>query len=175
MIAFFFKRYAQSDFYLDVKMYSSANPSMPSLNIRGDHLFLLQYKASKAIEAYDHRSVKNLGFGSISDFAVLEYLKTKGPQPVNTIAQSMMLTSGSMTTAIDRAESKGLVTRERHPDDRRVVIVSLTKSGKALIDSAFEEHAANLERLFSVFTRDEKIEFARLVKKIGKTAEAMNL
>ncbi|MDA7640439.1 MarR family transcriptional regulator [Opitutaceae bacterium] len=148
---------------------------MPSQNIRGDHLFLLQYKASKAIESYDHRSVKNLGFRSISDFAVLEYLKTKGPQPVNTIAQSMMLTSGSMTTAIDRAEKRGLVTRKRHPEDRRVVIVSLTGFGQQLIDSAFEEHAANLERLFSVFTREEKSEFARLIKKIGKTAEAMNL
>lgn len=151
------------------------NLNMPSQNIRGDHLFLLQYKASKAIETFDHQSVKNLGFGSISDFAVLEYLKTKGPQPVNTIARSMMLTSGSMTTAIDRAESKGLVTRERHPDDRRIVVVSLTESGKDLIDSAFEKHAAHLERLFSVFNREEKIEFARLVRKIGKSAEAMNL
>lgn len=148
---------------------------MPSQNTRGDHLFLLQYKASKAIEAFDHKSVKNLGFGSISDFAVLEYLKTKGPQPVNTIAQSMMLTSGSMTTAIDRAEAKGLVARERHPEDRRIVIVSLTESGQSLIDSAFEKHAANLERLFSVFNREEKMEFARLMRKVGKTAEAMNL
>jgi len=148
---------------------------MPSQNLRGDHLFLIHYKASKAIEAFDQRSVRELGFGSISDFAVLEYLKTKGPQPVNTIGQSMMLTSGSITTAIDRAEKNGYVTRERDPDDKRVVIVTLTRAGAARIEEAYPAHAANLERLFSVFNREEKLEFARLTRKIGKAAEAMNL
>lgn len=154
---------------------NSDNKTMPSQNIRGDHLFLIHYKASKAIEAFDHRSVRDLGFGSISDFAVLEHLKTKGPQPVNTIGQSMMLTSGSITTAVDRAEKKGYVTRERDPDDKRVVIVSLTEAGKARIEEAYPTHAAHLDRLFSIFNREEKMEFARLMRKIGKAAEAMNL
>ncbi len=87
----------------------------------------------------------------------------------------MMLTSGSITTAVDRAEKKGLVNRKRDPKDKRVVIVSLTPAGRKCIDSAFEAHAANLERLFSVFTREEKVEFARLTRKIGRSAEAMNL
>ncbi len=144
-------------------------------NIKGEHLFLLLYKAAKAVDIYDQRSVKELGFDSFSDFAVLEHLKAKGPQPVNTIAQSMMLTSGSMTTAVDRAEKKGLVARSRDPDDGRIVLVSLTQAGRSLIDASFDIHAANLERLFTCLTRDEKLAFARLVKKVGKTAEALNL
>lgn len=148
---------------------------MPSPNTQGDHLFLVHYKASKAIEVYDNRSVKQLGFGSLSDFALLEYLKTKGPQPVNAIGRSMMLTSGSMTTAIDRAEKKGDVTRSRDPDDQRIVIVSLTETGRNRIQDAYEIHATDLDRLFSIFTHDEKLEFIRLMKKIGKSAEAMNL
>ena len=87
----------------------------------------------------------------------------------------MMLTSGSMTTAVDRAQKKGYVTRERDPNDGRVVNVTLTDKGREAIDSAFEIHAANLERLFSVFDKEEKTEFVRLMKKIGKTAEALNL
>lgn len=144
-------------------------------NIKGEHLFLVLYKASKSVETYDNRSIRELGFSSISDFAVLEYLKTKGPQPVNTIGQSMMLTSGSMTTAVDRAQKNGYVTRERDSDDGRVVNVALTDKGSEAIDNAFEIHAANLERLFSVFDKEEKTEFVRLMKKIGKTAEALNL
>ena len=144
-------------------------------NIKGEHLFLVLYKASKAVETYDNRSIKELGFSSISDFAVLEYLKTKGPQPVNTIGQSMMLTSGSMTTAIDRAQKNGYVNRERDPNDGRVVNVTLTDKGRDAIDRAFEKHAANLERLFSMLDKEEKIEFVRLMKKVGKAAEALNL
>ena len=144
-------------------------------NIKGEHLFLVLYKASKAVETYDNRSIGELGFSSISDFAVLEYLKTKGAQPVNTIGQSMMLTSGSMTTAVDRAQKNGYVTREHDPEDGRVVNVTLTEKGRTAIDNAFEIHASNLERLFNVFDKEEKAEFVRLLRKIGKTAEALNL
>lgn len=144
-------------------------------NIKGEHLFLVLYKANKAVEAYDNRSIRELGFSNTSDFAALEYIRTKGPQPVNTIGQSMGLTSGSMTTAVDRAQKKGWVVRERDPDDGRVVNVALTEKGSQAINDAFEIHASNLERLFSVFSKEEKAEFARLAKKIGKTAEALNL
>ena len=124
-------------------------------NIKGEHLFLLLYKASKAVNTYDNRSIKNLGFANTSDFAVLEILKTKGPQAINTIGQSMMLTSGSMTTAVDRSQKIGLITREKDPDDGRVVNIDLTDKGRSLIESEFETHAANLERLFTVFTKEK--------------------
>jgi biotin operon repressor len=49
-----------------------------------------------------------------------------GPVPANTITKQLRLTSGSITTLIDRLEEKGLVVRVRHPTDRRVVLVEAT-------------------------------------------------
>lgn len=37
--------------------------------------------------------------------------------------------AGAMTRMIDRLESKGLIRRNRHPDDRRVVYIELTEDG----------------------------------------------
>ena len=147
----------------------------PSSNTQAERLFVILHKASKAVSLFDQNSIQGLGFASQSDFAVLEYLKAKGPQPVNTIGRSMMLTSGSITTAVDRAEKKGLVKRVPCPEDRRVTKVALTPDGSDLIDRAFEVHATNLEKLFAVLDRAERQEFARLVKKVGKAAEALNL
>lgn len=144
-------------------------------NIKGDHLFLLMHKASKFVEAFDTKSIKNLGFSSISDFTVLEILLAKGPLPVNAIGQKLMLTSGSITTAIDRAQRNGYVTRERDPDDGRIVNVVLTEKGRAFITNTYETHASDLDRLFNVLNNEEKIEFARLMKKVGGTAEALAL
>lgn len=39
--------------------------------------------------------------------------------------------AGAMTRMIDRLESKGLIRRERCPDDRRLVYLELTQEGKA--------------------------------------------
>src|SRR5258708_40212975 len=64
-----------------------------------------------------------------SDFAVLEALLHKGPLPVNEIGKKILLTSGSITVAIDRLETKGLVQRRASGTDRRGRIVHLTKEG----------------------------------------------
>ena len=54
-----------------------------------------------------------------SDFAVLEALLHKGPLPVNEIGKKILLTSGSITAAIDRLEDKEFVERRAHGTDRR--------------------------------------------------------
>jgi len=73
-------------------------------------VWLVLWKAAHAIEQNAIRSVSALGLGG-SDFAVLEVLPHKGPQPVNIIGKKVMLTSGSITAAIDRLESRKLLRR----------------------------------------------------------------
>lgn len=139
----------------------------------GAHLFLLLWKASNAVMAYDQKSIQASGFASISDFAVLEVLLHKGALPVNTIGGKVMLTSGSITTAIQRLERKGLVRRERGETDARVVLVYLTDAGRALIEEAFEAHASNLDTLFEVLDDSERAQFAGLIRKLGQRAEQL--
>ena len=55
-----------------------------------------------------------------SDFAVLEALLHNGPLPVNESGKEVLLTSGSITVAVDRLETKGLVERRASGADRRV-------------------------------------------------------
>ena len=42
-----------------------------------------------------------------------------------------------MTNRIDRLSARGLVERYPDPDDRRGVIVRLTREGRATVDAAF--------------------------------------
>ena len=49
-----------------------------------------------------------------SDFAVLEALLHKGPLPINEIGKKVLLTSGSITVAVDRLESKSW-SSDMHP------------------------------------------------------------
>lgn len=137
----------------------------------GTHLFLLFWKASHAVMRYDEASIREAGFGSLSDFAVLEVLLHKGSLPVNTIGEKVLLTSGSITTAVDRLEKKDLVKRERSELDGRVVLVHLTGAGRELITQAFEAHSANLDQLFEVFDDEERAQFANLARKLGVHAE----
>jgi MarR family transcriptional regulator, 2-MHQ and catechol-resistance regulon repressor len=138
----------------------------------GVHLFLVLWKAARAVEAYAKRSISHLELCG-SDFAVLEALLHKGPLPVNEIGKKVLLTSGSITVAVDRLETKGFVERRAHGTDRRTRIVRLTKEGRKLITPAYAKHAADMERLASdSLTTAERAALIRLLKKIGYKAAA---
>src|SRR3984885_14558786 len=88
-------------------------------------VWLILWKAAHAIEKNAMRSVSALGLG-LSDFAVLEVLLHKGPLPVNTVGKQILLTSSSITAAIDRLEARKLLQRVTSPKDKRSRIVELT-------------------------------------------------
>src|SRR2546427_8111496 len=87
----------------------------------GVHVFLVLWKAARAVEAYAEKSVSELQMCG-SDFAVLEALLHKGPLPINEIGKKVLLTSGSITVAVDRLEKRGLAERRAHGSDKRARI-----------------------------------------------------
>src|SRR5919107_3215935 len=128
----------------------------------GVHVFLVLWKAARAVEAYAENSISQLEMCG-SDFAILEALLHKGPLPVNEIGKKVLLTSGSITVAVDRLETRGLVERRAHDTDRRARIVHLTKEGRKLIARVYADHAADMERLASAsLTKTERDTLIRL-------------
>src|SRR5437773_12257184 len=99
----------------------------------GVHVFLVLWKSARAVESYAEKSITDLEMCG-SDFAVLEALLHKGPLPVNEIGKKILLTSGSITVAVDRLEQRGLVERRAHGTDRRARGVQLMMEGTTLID-----------------------------------------
>src|SRR5712671_3641161 len=138
----------------------------------GVHVFLVLWKAARAAQAYAEKSILKLEMCG-SDFAVLEALLHKGPLPVNEIGKKVQLTSGSITVAVDRLETRGFVERRAHDTDRRARIVHLTKEGRKLITRAYADHAADMERLMSAsLTTTERATLISLLKKFGYKAAA---
>jgi MarR family 2-MHQ and catechol resistance regulon transcriptional repressor len=136
----------------------------------GVHVFLVMWKAARAAQAYAEKSISALQMCG-SDFAVLEALLHKGSLPVNEIGKKVQLTSGSITVAVDRLETKGLVERRAHGTDRRARIVHLTPTGRKLITRVYADHAADMERLASAsLTKTERGTLINLLKKIGYEA-----
>src|SRR3954465_15689230 len=140
----------------------------------GTHVWLVLMKAHEAMRQHADRHIRSLGIG-FSDFLALEVLLHKGPTPVNEIGRKVQLTSGSITTAIDRLERKGMVERRNDPADRRARVVHLTPAGRKLISCAFADHEAAMERATSGLTPAERADAAALLKKLGtRAADLLN-
>src|SRR5712671_4891452 len=113
-------------------------------DVSGTHVWLVMMKAHRALQRLATHSIESSDMG-LSDFAVMEMLLHKGPQPVNEIGRRIELTSGAITTAVDRLASRGLVTREAHPSDRRARIVRLTARGEEQAAKVFASHKTAMD------------------------------
>jgi MarR family transcriptional regulator, 2-MHQ and catechol-resistance regulon repressor len=92
---------------------------------------------------------------------------------VNALGAKVLLTSGSMTAAIDRLERRGLVRRTAEAHDRRARVVRLTSAGRKLIRSAFADHAQALERAVAALAPGERATLIGLLRKLGRGAEQL--
>jgi MarR family 2-MHQ and catechol resistance regulon transcriptional repressor len=136
----------------------------------GTHVWLVLAKAFRTLRVHAERSLEGIDM-CLSDFAILELLLHRGPQPVNTIGRRIDLTSGSVTTAVDRLEERGFVVRGADPDDRRSRIVSLTPDGTKCIGEIFGHHRDAMDRAAGGLTKGERTTLIELVKKLGRSAE----
>lgn len=90
--------------------------------------YQLERQANRQLAAYDL---------SLWQMDVLVALRRAGPPHAMTpteLTRAVSLSSAAMTNRIDRLEEVGLVTRSRHPADRRGVIISLTDQGQDVAD-----------------------------------------
>lgn len=138
----------------------------------GTHVWLIMMKAHRALERLATRSIESFDVG-LSDFGVMEILLHKGPQPVNEIGRRIGLTSGAITTAIDRLESCELVTRHNDPNDRRARVVRLTARGSQQAAKLFAGHKRVMDSAGSGLSKKERATLIQLLKKLGGSAVAL--
>jgi MarR family 2-MHQ and catechol resistance regulon transcriptional repressor len=136
----------------------------------GTHVWLVLMKSYRALARHARRSVDSSEMG-LSEFGTLELLLHRGPQAVNELGRRIDLTSGAITSAVDRLEQRGLVERCADPDDRRARIVGLTSRGEALITKVFGTHKAAMDHAAAGLSKTERATLIDLLKKLGTSAD----
>ncbi|SFL43100.1 MarR family winged helix-turn-helix transcriptional regulator [Geodermatophilus ruber] len=116
----------------------------PDLDTEAMAVFGRIYRAARLAGDAQERCYARFGI-TRADFDVLATLRRAGdPDGLSPgrLTSALMLTSGGMTSRLDRLERAGHLLRTPDPGDRRALLVRLTDSGRALIDEAV---AAGLE------------------------------
>ena len=105
---------------------------------------------------------------SIPDYYVLGVLRRCGPpycQPIGVLCEHSLLTSGAMTNRADRLEEKGLVKRTANPEDRRGVLLALTKKGHKLVDHIAPERFKEAAERISVLSKKDRQQLEEILKR----------
>jgi MarR family transcriptional regulator, 2-MHQ and catechol-resistance regulon repressor len=129
-------------------------------------LFIVLARANRTVADLVEQDIKTYGLNP-TEFAVLELLFHKGDQPIQHIGKKVLLASGSITYVVDKLENKKLLQRVSCPKDRRVIYASITEEGKKLMEEIFPNHQAEVHKIFTGLTNDEKETLITLLKKVG--------
>ncbi|CAB3644557.1 hypothetical protein LMG26685_02262 [Achromobacter mucicolens] len=103
------------------------------------------------------------------EFDVIATLRRSGSPYAMTptdLHEGLMLSSGAMTSRLDRLERKGLIERVPSPNDRRSTLVRLTPAGLALIDKLLPLHVANEQQALASLTQKEQAQLDGLLAKL---------
>jgi DNA-binding MarR family transcriptional regulator len=93
---------------------------------------------------------------SAAQFIVIAALViTEGAKSASDLCKGISYDAGAMTRMLDRLETKGLIRRNRRPDDRRVVYLELTEEGRRAFPRMRQVSMGVVNRFLRGFTQAE--------------------
>lgn len=78
----------------------------------------------------------------------------------------LMLSSGAMSTHIEKLAQRDLIERVSSQQDRRSCKIMLTEQGVVIIDIALQAHVKNMDNMLGALNDNEKTQFSELLKKV---------
>ena len=86
--------------------------------------------------------------------------------PMNVVAARLGVTLATLTTAVAKLVRKGFIERSRFEDDRRVVLVSLTKKGRQVLRAHNLFHHQMIDEALADLTEEEERVLAEALAKV---------
>jgi DNA-binding MarR family transcriptional regulator len=108
------------------------------------------------------------GLGRRGDYELLALLRRNEPDLLTPVdaAKKLLSSQSGMTGKLDRLEEQGLIQRLPDPEDRRVIRLRVTNSGRKTIDEAFRSSLGVYESMLHEMSPNEREQLATLLGKL---------
>ena len=108
---------------------------------------------------------------SAAQFIVIASLAGEERKSASELCKGISYDAGAMTRMLDRLESKGLIRRNRSPEDRRLVHLELTDEGRAAYPRMRELSLAVANRFLRGFSKAEARTLESLLHRMLENAQ----
>jgi|SRR5690606_34412448 len=117
--------------------------------------------------------IKKRGRDILSDFDIttpqflaLVVLKDRPGITMGELCERLYLACSTATDLIDRMEKNGYLERNRDPDDRRVIRLSITEKGQNIIDQVINARRRYVDSILKQLTQKEIDQLAQALEKL---------
>lgn len=146
---------------------------MPTQNQISDSAGVVQAlrRITKAVHEYSKAVDRQFGITGPQLWA-LRTIESMGGCSAGDLAERLCVHPSTITGVIQRLEEKRLIDRQKRPEDRRAVVLSLTPAGKKLLERAPYPAQGQLIRALHAMPAEE---VTALRGTLDKIVEAMEL
>lgn len=126
-------------------------------------------RLARLCEAELDRVAAAHGLSTKGDFDTLAALRRQQPRhelSPTQLADVALITTGGMTSRLDRLEHAGYVERHSDPADRRALLVRLTAEGRRIADAVLAANLVSQSRLVETLSGDDRVALAGLLRKL---------
>lgn len=99
-------------------------------------------------------------------FALLFATSNEPGLDQRTLASKIGFDTSTIGAVIDRLEARGLIQRNASPTDKRVRLMTLTKSGSALLDKVMPAMLRAQERMLAPLPKADQQRFMSMIKTV---------
>lgn len=134
-------------------------------------IFMDLRRIMRAMDVHSRRLAGSHGLTG-PQMLCLREISQQGALTTGSLALAVALSPATLTGILDRLEMRGLVSRERRPEDKRRVLVSLTPLGRQM---AQELPSPLQERFSSLLTElpiDEQASIKQALNRVAQMMEA---
>lgn len=131
----------------------------------------LSNKITRALHELFREHKNNVKFFLRGEDAILLYLYESLKCDVVTpsdISENLNITSARVAATLNSLQSKGFITREIDEEDRRKIIIKLTKEGEDVAKCLRNKHFDELNHILTKLGEDDTNELLRIIKDITK-------
>jgi DNA-binding MarR family transcriptional regulator len=139
-----------------------------------EELLLEVRRSQNATDRFDQAVADAIGLNR-TDMRCLDIVEMEGSVTAGRLAELSGLTTGAITTVIDRLEQRGLARRVRDLRDRRRVLVEMAPEARQGAVDYYGGHMALGERMYRRYTQDQLellLEFVREGREFNERAAA---
>jgi DNA-binding MarR family transcriptional regulator len=105
---------------------------------------------------------------SAAGFSALVVLTTEGGTlELRTLRRRLGWSKANATEVTATLASRGLVFRRRAPEDRRSVVIDLSREGREIVERLFPEHSDRVTQAFGALDEGEKRSLAEICRKLA--------
>src|SRR5712692_9207305 len=109
---------------------------------------------------------------SLARFRVLSALQSAGRIRMNELSAALGVVPRTVTTIVDALEKERLVARLPDPADRRATLLEITQEGLSQLSRFRAMHDSAAAELLEVLTATERLQLARLLRRLQAAADA---